>query len=318
MRIIRDFAALPSAQKKAVLALGNFDGLHRGHQHIIAHAKHRAQQAGVACAVMTFEPHPRRVFNPALAPLRIYPLHEKLRLFAALGVDIVFLQRFTASFARTTASAFVEDVLLCQCKVSEVVTGDNFTFGYQRGGNATVLAEYAASSAFQYHQMPAIERDGQICSSSSIREALSRGDIRFASELLGRPYHISGVVQHGDKRGRQIGFPTANILPQGLYLPRYGVYASRLHVLDAQHRPRRTVSAVTNLGVRPTFAGEKCLLETHCFDFDDVIYSERVNIELVEFIRPEVRFDGIDALKEQINHDTEMARRLLANKEDVS
>lgn len=308
MRVFRNFVNLPREYRHAVVALGNFDGLHLGHRAVVARAREAAAQQGVKCAVMTFEPHPRRVFAPHLPPLKLYTLAEKLHLLKVLGVDSVFLQRFTRGFAATSATDFIQNILCRQLAVSHVVTGENFTFGHERGGNATLLHEQSQSAGFAYSALPPVMELGVVCSSSAIRTALSRADMAMARGLLGRGYTISGRVQQGDKRGGLLGFPTANLAPHRLFLPSYGVYAARVTLANG-----RKQNAVANLGVRPTVDGKKLLLESYLFDFSADIYGQPITVELVEFIRPEQRFESVETLAAQILLDSEKSKAILSH-----
>ena len=289
-----------------MVALGNFDGLHLGHQAVISQAKTLAKKTGKPCAVMTFEPHPRRLFKPELPPLKLYPLHRKLHLLKESGVDAVFLMRFTRRFASLPAPIFLKDVLAEAIGASHIVTGSNFVFGHQRSGNTELLRQHATSGLFDYTAVVPVTGEGGVYSSTAVREALARGDLMQAARILGRPYSILGRIKHGDKRGRTIGFPTANIAPAHLFLSAFGVYAARLHL------PGGSYDAVANLGKRPTFEGERILLETHVFDFDKEIYGEKAEVELLEFIRPEMKFNDVETLKSQIILDCEKSRTILS------
>lgn len=306
MRIIHSRNAWGQFPKNAVIALGNFDGLHKGHQVLLQQARALADDYGCPLAVMTFEPHPRRFFQPDLPILRIIPFAEKARLLKAAGVDILLVAPFNKPFASITAESFVTDMLVKELQVRHVVTGYNFTFGYKRGGDSSFLAAKAEEYGFGYLQVDAVEG----YSSTAVRDALKAGDIAGANHMLGRPYAIQGTVLHGDKRGRQLGFPTANIRPAPLYLPKFGVYAVRLYVNGKWH------DGVANLGIRPTIKNDsQPMLEVHLFDMVVEFYSERVKVELLHFVRGERKFDGLDALKAQIADDVIQAKMLL-QKED--
>jgi riboflavin kinase/FMN adenylyltransferase len=304
MQLYRDLQHLPASQRGVVLALGNFDGVHLGHRHLLKQARELADSLGAPLAVMSFEPHPRRVFNPSLPPLRIVPLAEKLALLKQSGVETLLIQRFTMAFSQFSAQEFVQRMLQDALQIKGLVTGEDFMFGHQRKGNARFLQEQAASEGFHYQAIAPFLVAGEVCSSSRIRAALQQGDMAMAAQLLGRPYHIIGRVIHGDKRGREWGFPTANLRPFGMFLPAFGVYSAILHdKTTGQHYP-----AVANLGIRPMFALEKPLLETHLLNASPDIYGHRIAVELRQFLRPEARFESEAALRTQIAKDCEMAR----------
>lgn len=306
MRIIRDVSRWPEEAHGAVMALGNFDGMHRGHQAVIAEARTIAEREGRPLSIMTFEPHPRRFFKPELPVLRIAPFSDKARLLRDAGVRYLYVARFNRAFSELSADEFIRDVLLDGLNVAHVVTGHNFAFGYQRGGNVPYLRAQSQELGFGYTQVEAVMPDTgeHAYSSTAIRHALERGDVEEAAHLLGRPYAMRGHVIHGDKRGRSIGFPTANIRPAPLFLPRHGVYAVRLHAGGEVY------PAVANLGLRPTVDGSRRLLEVYALDMQKDLYGLEAQVEFVKFIRPERRFSGIDALKAQIAQDVQAARAI--------
>lgn len=286
------------------MALGNFDGMHKGHQAVIGRAHAIAREQGRPLAVMTFEPHPRRFFRPDLPVLRIVPFSEKARLLREAGVDYMYVARFNRRFCELSAQAFMADILCKGLSVAHVVTGHNFAFGHKRSGSVETLHEAQASGLFDYTQVEAVAREESVYSSTAIREALAEGRMADAAALLGRPYSMHGTIIHGAKRGGGIGFPTANIRPAPLYLPRFGVYAVRLHV-TGQH-----YDAVANFGNRPTVDGQTVLLETHALDASFDAYGAAARVDFVDFIRPEQKFSGIDALKAQIAQDVMAARAI--------
>lgn len=308
MKIIRSPETWPQEAHGAVMALGNFDGVHAGHRVVIGHAKALASAQGRPLAVMTFEPHPRRFFKPGLPILRIVPLAEKARLLRDLGVDYLYIARFNATFSQLSAESFLRRLLLDKLQVAHIVTGHNFAFGHHRQGNSDYLAQYSHLWHYAYTQVEAVAAKNIVYSSSGVRQALSEGNIAMASHLLGRPYGIRGTVIHGQKRGRQLGFPTANIRPSPLFLPKAGVYAVRMTAGE------QTYAGVANLGTRPTVDGHTQLLEVHVFDATPDLYGQHVSVEFASFIREEQKFDGIDALKTQIAADSLVARQLLLEK----
>jgi len=291
------------------VALGNFDGVHRGHQALLAHAGEHAQRLGAPLVVLTFEPHPRRFFVPDTGPFRLTLPPAKLRLLEQYGVQAVLAQHFDETFAALSADAFIDDVLLKGLGARHVVCGYDFTFGARRSGNVEMLREKGRQKGFGVTVLDPVMREGEIYSSTSIREALRAGWVSEASELLGHSWEIEGVVELGDQRGRTIGYPTANVALGEHLRPRFGVYAVRALVdgpNGSEWRP-----AVANLGRRPTFGKLKENFEVHLFDFAGDLYGKTLRAALIEFIRPEMKFGGLDQLKAQIAADGEAARRLL-------
>jgi riboflavin kinase/FMN adenylyltransferase len=304
VRVIRHLPDLPAELTGAALAIGNFDGVHRGHQAVIAEAGGRAAALGAPHLVVTFEPHPRAVFRPADPPFRLTPRRTKLELFATLGVAGTVVFPFSRAFASIEATAFVRDVLVGGLKARHVVVGENFCFGRGRAGTADFLRDQAPTAGFGVTAV-APERDagGAPYSSSRARELLRAGDPQAAAAILGRPFAIAAHVKHGDHRGRLLGFPTAN-LPLGDHMrPRAGVYAVQARLADGAVRP-----GVANLGDRPTVGGSDFRLETHLFDFAGDLYGKRLEVALLHFLRPEMKFPDLDALKRQIAADAADAR----------
>ena len=305
MRLLRDFHHCPSEVKGAVVALGNFDGVHLGHREILSQCIAAARAYGVPAAVMTFEPHPREFFAPQAERLRLCSLRQKIQLMEQLGIDAIFLVRFNKPFSSLSAQEFVEHVLHRQLVVKHVVTGYNFAFGKDRGGHTDYLSMKGQECGFGTTACPPVEMDGRVISSSAIRQLLAAGEIRKAAASLGHPYVIEGRVRYGQQRGRTLGFPTANLPLNRLFKPRYGVYAVRVPINKKMHH------GVANIGIKPTVGGDVPLLEVHLFDFNGIIYGKRIEVECVDFIRQERKFDSLDALKEQIILDCEQARKIL-------
>lgn len=303
MKLIHTLSHWPQSAHGSVMALGNFDGVHKGHQAVIGRSRDIARAQSRPLAVMTFEPHPRRYFRHDQPVLRIVPFAEKARLLRDAGVDYLYVARFNRAFSQLSAEEFMQDMLGDKLHVAHVVTGHNFTFGHNRGGNAQTLHKAQQRGDFAYTEVEAVA-DGEVYSSTSIRKALSEGRVEDAAAVLGRPYSIHGQIIHGDKRGRSIGFPTANIRPSPLFLPRFGVYAVRLLLGDVIY------NAVANLGNRPTVDGQHCLLEVHALDTAFDGYGQQARVEFVHFIRPEQKFSGIDALTEQIAQDCVAAKAI--------
>jgi riboflavin kinase/FMN adenylyltransferase len=296
--------------KGAVVAIGNFDGMHLGHRAVIAAARGIARAAEAPLAILTFEPHPRSLFVLNGPPFRLTPFRAKTRLIEEAGVDLVFTLRFDRAFAAKTADEFVGDLLAARLGASHVVVGQDFTFGRGRGGNPDLLRARGATLGFGVTVLePKADSSGKIASASRIREHLAHGRPRAAAELLGRDWEIEGRVAQGDKRGRELGFPTAN-LPIANYLhPVPGVYAVRAGRVEngvlVWH------DGVANFGNRPTFAGQDWRLETYLFDFSGDLYGQHLRVALVDFIRPDAKFDGADALIAAMQEDARKARAIL-------
>lgn len=300
-------SAVPERLRGGIVALGNFDGFHLGHQAVVGRAVARARAEGRPALVATFDPHPVRVFRPDAPPFRLTTLDQRERLFAAAGADAMLVFRFDAALAAVTAEGFIGDWLAGAIGAAGVVTGEDFTFGKGRGGNVDVLRAQGALHGIAVDAVPPVLLDGEPVSSSRIRAALAAGDGPAAARLLTRPFAIEGVVEHGDKRGRQLGYPTAN-LSLGRYLrPRFGIYAVRGRLANG-----RVLEGAANLGLRPTFHPPKELLEPYFFDFADDLYGQRIEVELLHHLRDEQRFDGLEALKTQMDADCREARRLLS------
>lgn len=312
MRLFRHFAELPAAVRGGVVALGNFDGVHLGHQAVIGQALALAKQLGAPAGVMTFEPHPRSVFVPDQPPFRLTPFRIKARLIEALGVDFLLMQHFDKAFASHSAEDFIEEVLIKGLGVRAVVVGYDFCFGKGRLGSVGMLR---GRSEFETVSVDAQSGpDGQTYSSNLIRQSLLDGKPDIAARVLGRPWEIEGRVETGDQRGRTIGFPTANLHLSDYMRPAIGVYAVRAGI----DRGGATVwhDGVANLGRRPTFDKQDVILEAHLFDFDGDLYGRHLRVALAGYIRAERKFDGLPALKEQIARDCETARAILSEVAD--
>lgn len=296
----------PEALRGAIVALGNFDGFHLGHQAVVGRAVARARAEGRPAIVATFDPHPVRYFKPDVPPFRLTTLDQREQLFKASGADAMLVLAFDSVLANVTAQDFVTQWLGERLGAAGVVTGEDFTFGKGRGGNCAVLRDVGAGIGIGCETVGPVSDGGETVSSSRIREALQAGDCATATRLLTRPFAIEGVVQHGDKVGRTLGYPTAN-LDLGSYLrPRYGIYAVRGRLADG-----RVLRGVANLGIRPSFDPPKELLEPYFFDFDGDLYGQMIEVELVEWLRGEARFDTMEALKAQMDADSASARAAL-------
>jgi riboflavin kinase/FMN adenylyltransferase len=300
-------SAVPERLRGSIVALGNFDGFHKGHQAVVGRAVSRARAEERPILVATFDPHPVRHFRPDLPPFRLTTLDQRERLFAAAGADAMLVFHFGEELASVMAPDFVTDYLVSRVGAAGVVTGDDFTFGKGRGGDVEVLKLLGQANRLSVDSVAPVSEEGEAVSSSRIRDALQAGDCETAARLLTRPFAIEGVVEHGDKRGRELGYPTAN-LGLGKYLrPRFGVYAVRGRLADG-----RIVEGVANLGTRPMFDPPKELLEPYFFDFAEDLYGQRIEVQLVSFLRGEETFDGLDALKAAIGRDCGAARERLA------
>ena len=299
---------IPDALRDGVIALGNFDGFHLGHQAVVGRAVHHATDDARPCIVATFDPHPVRFFKPDVPPFRLTTLDQRQELFAAAGADAMLVLPFDAALAATTAEDFITELLLGRYGAAGVVTGADFVFGKGRGGNVVTLADHARRLGFFTEMVAPVDDAEDVVSSSRIRDALRTGDCATATRLLTRPFSVRGPVQHGDKNGRLLGFPTAN-LDMGHYLrPRYGIYAVTGRLADG-----RILKGAANLGIRPSFDPPKELLEPHFFDFEGDLYGQQIDVAFHAFLRPEAKFDTLDALMAQIAADCDEARAALAH-----
>jgi riboflavin kinase/FMN adenylyltransferase len=305
MRIVQGLESYPPEARPAVVALGAFDGIHLAHRAILDAAVARARSASLLAVACTFDPHPAEVLQPGKAPAPISTLAERLELLAQTGVDATVVLDFTAALAAMEPEAFVENVLLDRLRAREVVVGYNHTFGRGARGDARLLQGLADRLAFRAHVVPPLMLDGVPVSSSEIRAALRMGNVDLASRYLGRPYAIAGQVVQGAGRGRDLGFPTANVNPDRVVLAAPGVYACRVLVGARSH------AAVVNIGVRPTFGEAVPVIEAHLLDFSGSLYGRQVRVEFVTRLRDEQKFPGADALREQIARDIAAARQRL-------
>jgi len=308
MRVIRHLARRAERLPGSVLTLGNFDGAHLGHQAIVRRAVARAREAAGLAVALTFEPHPVAVLAPARAPLMLQTLHDRLASLAGLGIDVTVVQRFTRAFAALDPEAFVRDFLLRHLGLAHVVVGYNVNFGRDRAGTSETLRTLGARLGFGVEVVGPVATagDGEQVSSTRLRALLQAGDMPRARALLGRPYALRGRVVVGDRRGRALGFPTANLhLRAGLLLPPDGVYAVGVEVDGRAHE------GVLNIGVRPTFAGKRRTIEVHVLDFGRDLYRRWLVVKVIERLRGEQAFSGPEALRAAIARDVERARRVL-------
>ena len=307
MVIAQHPAELPRHPRGLCFAMGMFDGVHLGHQHVIRSALLDAATYGARTVVITFDPHPLAVVNPERAPLLLQTLAQRLRAIATLGADAVLVNRFTPEFAARTGEDFIRGLQRDAGPIRSFSVGHGFHFGFQRSGNVPLLRSLGTELGFTTNACAPVSIGEERVSSSLVRQSLRAGNLKQVAELLGRPYSFAGVVQHGDQLGRQLGFPTANLDVRGLELPPFGVYATRVRL------GTQTFPAALNLGVRPTIRSDHELrFEVHLIDFNGDLYGQEIEVVFVAKLRDEKKFSGPDALKAQIAKDVAAARSLLS------
>jgi len=311
VRIFRHYRDVPDHSKGAVVAVGNFDGVHRGHQALIAAARGLAEERKAPLGVLAFEPHPQEFFHPGAECFRLTPFRTKARLLAEQGADAMYALAFDAEIAAKSAQDFVMEILVDSLAVGQVVVGPDFRFGKARTGDTTVLSTMGEMEGFGVSIVAPLSDDahGKI-SSTQIRDALKAGRPQEAARLLGHWWTIEARVEHGDKRGRTIGYPTANMRLDDYLKPAFGVYAVRATIMDGETKLSRH-DGVANLGVRPMFETQTPLLETWLFEFAGDLYGRHLAVELVSYIRPEAKLAGLEALQAQIAKDADAARAAL-------
>ena len=311
MKIFRHFEDVPAACRGAVVAIGNFDGVHRGHRALIAQAKAQADARGAPLAVLSFEPHPQEYFRPSPESFRLTPLRTKARLLADLGVDVLFALTFDGEMARRSPQDFVQTILVAGLGISGVVVGHDFEFGQKRAGNLATLSLFGGQEGFTVTAFDTVTASGdEKISSTLIRQLLKQAKPEEAARLLGHAWAVEARVEHGDARGRKMGFPTANMHLGHCLAPAFGVYAVRVAILDGDRVVSRH-DGVANFGIRPMYQVQVPLLETHLFDFDGDLYGKYLSVELIRYIRPEAKFPSLDALIAQIATDAAKAREIL-------
>jgi riboflavin kinase/FMN adenylyltransferase len=304
---------IPAELAGGVVAIGNFDGVHRGHQALLEAAHTEAKQRHAPTLVLTFEPHPRTVLRPETPVFRLTPLPAKARVLKAIGIDGVAVAAFDRGFASMTPDEFVERVLVGQLKISAAVIGFNFRFGRARAGTADALVAAGQRLGFAVTVVEPVAQSGALVASSDIRQALAAGEVTRANDLLGYRWLVMGTVERGEARGRTLGFPTANIRLAADGAPRHGIYAVRLQRPGgARH------DCVASYGVRPTFGGGTVLLEVHLFDFNQSLYGEEVAVSFLDWIRPEAKFSAVADLVDAIRRDCDAARAILAAAGDAT
>ena len=308
MRMTHGWFGEPHPQQRPqAVTIGNFDGVHLGHQAMLARLTARAASVGALPTVLTFEPHPREIFTPDSAPTRLTSLREKLEILRGLGVAHVHVCRFTRPFAALSAEDFVRRILVEGLQARYVLVGDDFRFGARRAGDFALLKQLGEQHGFEAEALHTVEAAGQRASSTAVREALAAGDMATAAQMLGRPYSISGRVVGGDKLGRKIGYPTANIQLKHNRPPLTGIFAVRVQGLDQPDWP-----GVASLGTRPTVhANGRPTLEVHLFNFDQSIYRRHLRVEFLHKLRDEAKFPSLEALIAQIDEDARQAREML-------
>lgn len=312
--LYRSLADLPTEAQGAVLAIGNFDGVHLGHQQVIADARALAEAKDAPLGVMLFDPHPQQFFAPDAPPFRLTRLVTRAALLADLGVDFTLALPFDAAMAACEAEDFITDILVGKLNVSAVCVGYDFCFGKGRKGNFAMLRDVGGEMGFETFATEAVLQPDSTnpFSSSAIRNFLRDGEPEKAAALMGHAFAIEAEVQTGDRRGHTIGFATANMPLDDYVLPKFGVYAVRADILDGDFAGQ-ALRGVANLGLRPTVGTDKPRLESHFFDFDGDLYGANLRVSLLHFIRPEQKFDGLDALKAQIAKDSDKAREMLGS-----
>lgn len=307
MVIAKHPSELPRPARGLCFAMGMFDGVHLGHQHVIRSAQLDAATYGARTTVITFDPHPLAVVNPERAPLLLQTLDQRLRAIASLGADAVLVNQFTPDFAARTGEEFIRQLQREAGPIRSFSVGHGFHFGFKRSGNVPLLRSLGAELGFTTNACAPVSIGEERVSSSLVRQSLRAGDLKRVAELLGRPYSFAGVVQHGDHLGRQFGFPTANLDVRGLELPPFGVYAARVRL------GQRIMPGALNLGLRPTIrSGRELRFEVHLIDFNEDLYGQEIEVVFVAKLRDEKKFSGPDALKAQIGKDVAVARALLS------
>jgi len=306
MRLVTDLGSISGRFAASVITLGNFDGIHLGHQELIRMVIGRAKELGAMSLVVTFRPHPLKILAPEKCPPLISIYEEKIRLMEKLGIDVLVKIPFTREFASMPPEDFVKDILCGKLGAKEIFVGYNYRFGKGRAGNIALLKQLGEKYGFTVNEVGEISINGEVVSSSKIRDLLKDGEVEHAAALLGRPYAITGIVVKGDGRGKLLGFPTANIVPRHSIIPAHGVYAVRLFVRD------RLYDGIANIGLRPTFDKKDPTIEVHVFDFNEDIYGEEISLYFIGKLREEKKFRDAEELTRQIRSDVANAKRVLA------
>lgn len=310
MRIVRCVRRMPALERGCAVTIGNFDGLHLGHQAIVRQLREHARRLDLPSVMMSFEPMPREFFAPDSAPARLSSPREKMRMAQALGIDIFAWARFDAAFASLSPHAFLEDLIAARLNAHYVLVGEDFRFGQKRAGDIETLRAFAHDRDIEIAPLPDVQVDGARVSSTRVRDALAAGEVGQATRLLGHAYWVSGRVVAGKRLGRTLGFPTANIRLARKPAPRYGVYAVWVYMADGVRR-----AGAASFGVRPTVNGREPLLEVFVLDFEGDLYGQRIDVCFEAFIRAEERYDSLDALTAQMHRDVASVRAHLQEPE---
>jgi riboflavin kinase/FMN adenylyltransferase len=309
MQIIRNFQNINHNLQNTVLTIGNFDGIHLGHQEVLKFSQHIADKQNLKSALLTFEPHPLKIIRPNIFfDQKLYCLSQKLFLLKNQSlIDIAFVTGFNHQMANLSAQSFVETILVKKLKIKHLIVGYDFIFGKNRLGNASLLQKLAKIHNFCFHQISAKSNNSQqIYSSTKIRNLIKCGDITLANQMLGKNYQVSGIVIKGKQIARNLGFATANFLPKlDLIKPKFGVYKASVWIENKQH------FAIMNFGIKPTFVGQIAVFEVHIFNFNQEIYGKKITVELLDFIREEIKFNSIEELKKQIKKDIDSVHKTL-------
>lgn len=306
MQLVRGIHNIRLEDHGCVLTIGNFDGVHLGHQQVIKALVSKAKALNCVAAVLVFEPQPQELFSPETAPARLCRLRDKYNLLAKLGVQRLICVNFTAKFAAQSAEHFIESLLVNKLGIKQLIVGDDFRFGKNRAGNFAMLCQAGKKFGFDVSDTASYKMAECRISSTAIRQALEQDDLVSVKQMLGREYSIIGRVFHGDKRGRQLGFPTANVLLKRRVSPLSGVFAVLVNTNSGQFK------GVANIGARPTINGIRQQLEVHIFDFDENLYGQCIEVIVKKKLRPVIKFDSLAALTAQIHQDSEQAKQVLA------
>ena len=312
MRWLDHRETVPDALRGAIIALGNFDGFHKGHQAVAGEAIAWAHAEGRPSIIATFDPHPVRFFKPDVPPFRLTTLEQRQELYLAAGATAMLVFHFDSELAGTSAEDFITEILIDRFGAHGVVTGGDFTFGQGAKGNVELLRSFGGANGLQSRVVDVVEDDSETVSSSRIREALRDGDPQLAAKLLTRPFAIRGIVEHGDKRGRELGYPTANLVIDNYLRPKYGIYAVTGRILSTGEM----LEGAASVGIRPQFEPPKELLEPYFFDFSGDLYGQEIEVAFHHFLRGEAKFDSLDELTAQMEKDCAEAKRLLSARND--
>lgn len=312
MRWLDHRETVPDALRGAIIALGNFDGFHKGHQAVAGEAISWAHAEGRPSIIATFDPHPVRFFKPDVPPFRLTTLEQRQELYLAAGATAMLVFHFDSELAGTSAEDFITEILIDRFGAHGVVTGGDFTFGQGAKGNVELLRSFGGANGLQSRVVDVVEDDSETVSSSRIREALRDGDPQLAAKLLTRPFAIRGIVEHGDKRGRELGYPTANLVIDNYLRPKYGIYAVTGRILSTGEM----LEGAASVGIRPQFEPPKELLEPYFFDFSGDLYGQKIEVAFHHFLRGEAKFDSLDELTAQMEKDCAQAKRLLSARND--